>query len=302
MLSILIPIYNVKIVKLVDELKSQCMKANVAFEIICLDDRSAPRYRQHNQAISGVLGVNYVELSENIGRARIRNRLAKLARYEHLLYIDADSKMRSRRYIKRYLDAIRLGQRIVYGGRKYTHRRPKPPKLLHWLYGSEIECPPADQRAKRSTELFHTNNFVISRAIILEHPFDEEINHYGYEDIEIGQRWSAAGHAIHHIDNPIYHTGLKKTESFLKDIDQSIDNLATLYRSDQVTDTRLIRHYDRLQQWGLIRLTRQIIDSRLPSMIKNLSGARPRLLYLQLYKLHHFINAVSTDQQSTSES
>lgn len=301
MLSILIPIYNEKVVRLVNELKAQCLKTKIDFEIICLDDRSAPRYREYNQAIAGLIGVNYVEISENIGRARIRNRLSKLARYDHLLFLDADSKMRSRRYIKRYIRSIRSNQAIVYGGRKYTHRRPKPPRLLHWLYGSEVECPPAERRAARAIELFHTNNFLVQREIVLSHPFDERMRHYGYEDLEIATQWAKAGYTIHHINNPIYHTGLKKAESFLKDIDQSINNLATLYRSDQMTDTRLIRHYDRLQRWGLSGLTQRIIGSWLPYMIKNLSGERPHLLYLQLYKLYHFINAVNTDQPSTSK-
>ena len=99
MLSVLIPVHNCKIVKLVEELTRQCQAASIDFEVICLDDGSGNKIKEFNRVVSGLFGVNYVELSENVGRSRIRNKLGALARYDRLLFIDCDSKIISRKYI-----------------------------------------------------------------------------------------------------------------------------------------------------------------------------------------------------------
>jgi len=92
MLSILIPIYNEDITKLVKDLAYQCNRQKIDFEIICFDDASKQRYKDKNEVLRSVFRVNYVELSENLGRAKIRNWLAKSARFEHLMFLDGDSK------------------------------------------------------------------------------------------------------------------------------------------------------------------------------------------------------------------
>ena len=103
MLSILIPVFNNKVVKLVKELHDQCVRAKIKFEILVFDDGSREKIKQENKALNGIFGVNYLELSENIGRSRIRNKLAKTAGFPYLLYLDADSKINSRKFIKNYI-------------------------------------------------------------------------------------------------------------------------------------------------------------------------------------------------------
>ena len=113
MISILIPIYNQSIVDLVQEFVAQCGKAKCQFEIICLDDVSQPKFHDINRAVQHIMGVNYVELTDHCGRSKIRNKLASLARFEHLLFIDSDSKINSKRYIKKFLQAIEGPPEII---------------------------------------------------------------------------------------------------------------------------------------------------------------------------------------------
>ena len=61
MLSILIPIYNRDVTKLVEELLDQCGKANIPFEILCFDDGSTEKWKKKNKVINARFGVNYVE-------------------------------------------------------------------------------------------------------------------------------------------------------------------------------------------------------------------------------------------------
>ena len=123
MLSILIPVYNFNIVPLVTELHEQATKASIPFEIIVLDDCSSELLRHQNKDVVNFPGVRFLELEKNIGRARIRNRLAEMAVYSTLLFLDCDSEIPSKNYIKHYLPwCDRL--LVVCGGRSY---KPDPP-------------------------------------------------------------------------------------------------------------------------------------------------------------------------------
>jgi len=145
MLSILIPIYNIDCTKLVNELHKQCIKSNVIFEILCFDDCSKPEFREKNQVLSFLFGVSYVELRENQGRAKIRNLLAGNASNKFLLFIDADSKIPNKSYIRKYLAELMPGE-VIYGGRSYQKNKPGAKKVLHWFYGSNRESLPAKKR------------------------------------------------------------------------------------------------------------------------------------------------------------
>ena len=124
MLSILIPIYEVKVEKLVTKLIKQCHAAKIEFEIICFDDGSSEKIKTANKAIDLIMGVNYVELSENKGRAKIRNMLAKMARYEYLLFLDCDTKVAGKKFIKNYVPHLDK-QKTINGCLLYTSPSPR---------------------------------------------------------------------------------------------------------------------------------------------------------------------------------
>ena len=124
MISILIPVYNDKVVELVETLQSQCTALELPFEIICLDDGSQERYRKDNSRLNDLDGVRYVELAENIGRSRIRNRLADMAKYSYLLFMDGDSKVIKMDFLTNYLPVMKP-QCVLYGGRVYSEKPPK---------------------------------------------------------------------------------------------------------------------------------------------------------------------------------
>ncbi len=296
MISILIPIYNQSIVELVQEFVTQCGKAKCQFEIICLDDVSQPEYHDINCAVQHIMGVNYVELTDHCGRSKIRNKLASLARFEHLLFIDSDSKINSKRYIKKYIKAIKENPKaIISGGRSYTKKEPRRvPYKLHWRYGTTRESPKANKRNKRAVELFHANNFVVPRALTSQYKFDESITTYGYEDIYWAHQVSA-DHPIIHIDNPIKHAGLKSVDNFLEGTKEALDNLSQLYQKDETVDTRLIRVYKRLKKWGILGLFIKILDQRIAHIERNLIGDNPNLLLYDLFRLHYFANRNHND-------
>ena len=88
MISICIPVYNFNITSLVNELSNQVNSLNIPCEIIVIDDCSE-NFKRINKIECEK--HTYIELSENIGRARIRNLFLKYAKYEYLLFLDCDS-------------------------------------------------------------------------------------------------------------------------------------------------------------------------------------------------------------------
>lgn len=94
MLSILIPVYNYDVRSLVGDLAKQCLEASIPFEILCYDDHSQEEFDRINQKVIQLEGVTYFRLAKNVGRSMIRNHLAQVARYDHLLFLDCDSGSR----------------------------------------------------------------------------------------------------------------------------------------------------------------------------------------------------------------
>ena len=128
MLSVLVPIYNFDSRKLVSQLVNQCDKQKILFEIICFDDFSIEKFKLINRSMIGHYGVSYIEMPENYGRAKIRNKLAQNARFENLLFLDCDSKIGHKSFIKKYLTHLNAAD-VIAGGRKYRNTKPKNKKL-----------------------------------------------------------------------------------------------------------------------------------------------------------------------------
>ena len=155
MISILIPVYNCSVTSLVDNLLDQLQKLEINYEIIIMDDKSRRKVKEQNQPLRNKFLVNYIELSENLGRAKIRNWLAKLARYEKMLFLDCDGIISNPSFIKTYVDNFHRAD-VICGGRIYKSTKPRTKnKMLHWSYGHKIESKPAIQRNKKTIPLLH---------------------------------------------------------------------------------------------------------------------------------------------------
>ena len=88
MLSICIPVYNVVVIELVNELYHQSLTIKEKVEIIVIDDKSMDEIRLRNSSISTI--STYIELPQNIGRSRIRNHFLNYTNYDYLLFLDCD--------------------------------------------------------------------------------------------------------------------------------------------------------------------------------------------------------------------
>jgi hypothetical protein len=284
MISILIPVYNTDVTKLINSLVASAEKAAVPYQIIVLDDASDIAYKNNIQQVSHLSKVSYISLSENIGRAKIRNKLAQLANQPYLLFIDCDSKIVDEdNYIKNYI-ANTDKSSIISGGRIYESIASKE-YTIHHQYGRKVESRPASKRNNNPYESFHSNNFMINARDFNQIKFNESIEGYGYEDLAFACRAKINNLSILHIDNPVIHASLDTNQAFLNKSYNAIVNLNFLSKNDQILNTKLLRTYERCKfLLKIIPFKQKIIYY----LHKNLSKGKYSIYSLQLLKLLWF--------------
>jgi GT2 family glycosyltransferase len=289
-ISVLIPIYNFDVRALVVRLQHQAEQSLIPFEIICLDDHSDLHFKELNSEIEGLKNVKFIRLSKNIGRSTIRNRLAELANYEYLLFMDCDSMPETDVFIFNYA-AFLKPDTVLYGGRTYSSEKPFNKDLyFHWHYGREREVKTAKQRSENPYSSFMTNNFVIPKKIMLEIGFDESLKHYGHEDTVFGLELKKQGIKIHHLDNPLRHIGLEEASVFLKKSEQAVENLLFLMKKHALEDNiKLLRYFLKSRKWMLHPLIYVWFYLFRSSLKRNLLGTKPKLRNFDLYKLGYMV-------------
>ena len=290
MLSILIPIYNYDVKNLIQQLVQQCDAAAISYEIRCYDDGSALTIKEGNSKIAQLPHVRYEALPDNLGRSKIRNKLARDAKHPQLLFLDCDSGIVRDDFIAKYLKQ-QNEHTIVSGGRIYAEQPPEDAQLiLHWRYGTHKESRPIAQRKAHPLRYFHSNNFLISQALFLSVLFDETIDSYGYEDLLFAQVADRKGIQVSHIDNPVEHLGLQTSEVFLEKTQTAIDNLVKLKSTGLQLKTNLENAALKLKPLGLTGMYRWYYNARKSSIQKNLHSRYPKLKNLDMFKLDYYLS------------
>ncbi len=91
MVSILIPTYNYDVRQLVKFLSHEKTTVTQEYEIIVADDGSnIPEILEANSEIEKMQGVTFLINEKNLGRTATRQKLATMAQFPWLLFLDAD--------------------------------------------------------------------------------------------------------------------------------------------------------------------------------------------------------------------
>ena len=287
-LSILIPVYNQVCVELVNRLHEQAVNLGIDFEILVADDGSTvPSCIEANSAIGNLSNCSFLRQPENMGRAAIRNYLARESSLAYLLYIDSDMTVISDDFISRYIAC--LPAQVVDGGVAIIADSDEQKQLLRYRY-EKAEEPhhTASERQKTPYQHLHTANLLIARELMLQHPFDERLRHYGYEDVLLGKTLQRQRIPILHIDNPL---GFCIFESNADFVAKTEEGLRTLYqfRSDLRGYSRLLTLVSGIHIPAILWLMR--LWHRMFGAIerRNLCGSRPYLLVFKLYRLGYYL-------------
>lgn len=291
MLSVLIPVFNFDIRKLVRDLHYQSLVSRIPFEILVFDDGSEVYFKEKNKEVTQLTNVIYKEEPINLGRSKIRNKLAGSAKFENLLFLDCDSQIAGKDFIKSYIPFLDK-KLVVYGGRSYIKYPPKSEKLrLHWQHGIYREEVSADKRMVVPNRSFMTNNFLVHRSIFNTILFDEKnINGYGHEDTLFGFELCKRKIDITHIDNPVFHIGLEANEEFLRKTREGIKNLRKIMKINGnekrlIQDITLLSYYKKIEKIGLSNTILYFYKRYEHILRKNLLSEHPNLFVFDLYKL-----------------
>lgn len=291
MLSVLIPSYNYNVVPLVVEVQKQCLDCKISFEILVFDDVSK-HFVDENREINTFENCRFQVLEKNIGRSAIRNLLAKNAKYNALLFLDADTIPIQRNFIKNYIAQINEEEKIVYGGIKYQTEKPKKSQILRWKYGTSREALSVEKRKANPYISFLTLNFLIHKNIFTTVSFNETIPNLRHEDTLFSYNLKQQNVKIIHIENPVFHLGLDDFDVAIKKENESIVGLKYLIDHELLPThyAKLSRVAARIEKLKLRFVFAFFYKITKPFFLKNLSSNDPSLFILDLYRLGNFCN------------
>ena len=281
-LSILIPTFNDPCSTLVGNLQQQAEELGISYEILVADDGSTQQnVLEENRSINALPHCQLIERRVNAGRAAIRNFLAQQARYAWLLFIDSDMVVCRNDYLRKYASFEETP--IVDGG---VVIGTCIPGNLRSMYEKAAESEHTyEERQQSPYRDFHTANFMIQRALMIEHPFDERFRNYGYEDVLFGKAMEQAGVPILHIDNPMSFEIFEENEHF---VSKTEEGLRTLYqfRHELKGYSRLLDRAQTLPRTP-IRWWHQLFGA---IERKHLTGRHPSLWVFKIYKTGYFLS------------
>lgn len=284
MISILIPSYQNNCLLLIKTLHEQAVLCEIPFEIIVGEDGPVPVFELDDEFPYARIEPSPI----NLGRAANRNRLAEMAQYPYLLFLDADAEIFNPQFLKNYI-AYADDVDVVCGGTAYFYEPPdKEDKRLRWRYGIHREQMSSTVRNQRPFGSFSAFNFLIRKERFEVIRFSEKLSRYGHEDTLLGQELKKSGASVLHIDNPAFHTGIDDAATFLAKTREGVENLAELMKANIDFDSsgvKILRYFRFLKRLGLQKLMANLYQNFHVKWEKQLSRKGGPLWLFDLYKL-----------------
>ncbi len=290
MISILIPTYNYDAFPLVENLHTQCVKADIVFEIYCFDDGSMLEVAQ-NRKINTLSHCSHRAYKKNIGRLAMRNKLAESANFKWLLFLDSDVYPIKNNFISLYIDKIsNTSKKIIFGGICYEESNSKQ-NLRHY-YGTHRE----------QKKTFKKNNpiqFIVSANMLIDKEVFFSINtvlenKYGM-DYLMSAEIDKQNIDFIHISNEVYHLGLESNKTFLNKSKESAFTIRWLYENNFITEkqSQLIVVHHWLKKWKVVKLFQLtgsiFIDPVEWLLVRN----KAPLVLFDFYRLYYYITSDS---------
>ncbi|HNQ69517.1 MAG TPA: glycosyltransferase [Bacteroidales bacterium] len=254
MLNICIPVYNYNVNSLVKSLHEQCLNENIEFKILVFEDGSDLEFVEINKSVSNFLEVSHLINTTNIGRSAARNYLISQTEKGKILFIDCDSIVPDKNYIRNYIN--NFDKQIVCGGTIYEASQKQAGHELRYKYGINREMIIAKQRNINPNKAFATNNFMAAKEIFDKVCFREFLQKYGHEDSLFGYELKNNQIEIFHIDNPVIHNGVETNDVFLQKTEDGLKNLIIIENSQEIDkvftkEIRIVNTYLQLKKYAL---------------------------------------------------
>ncbi|ARV10400.1 hypothetical protein BTO05_12395 [Winogradskyella sp. PC-19] len=286
MLSILIPTYNYKITDLVSTLHRQATSLGVEFEILCRDDASSKYFQENEIGIKDLKDTHYFASEINIGRTASRQFLCQKAKYNWLLFLDADVIPKSDSLIKNYSTYFTSNYDAIFGGFAYNNPQRIKNGILRWKYGKKFEEVDAKKRNLKPYELIISANFLIRKTVFNKINPELNRNSYGLDNY-FSALLKQHKLKVLHINNEAYHYGLEDNASYIRKSEEAIDTLLWMKDTRNITshNNKLLNTYSYIKAIKLNYFTAFLYRFFNNSIRKNLLSDSPNIYLLQIYKL-----------------
>lgn len=296
MLSICIPTYNVNLKEIVESLSHQIKQDDLCAELIVIDDFSDESFRIENR--KNCHAIQYIELPENIGRSKIRNRFLEYVKGDFLLFLDCDSAIIKDDFLKTYCAVLQNNApEVIVGGSIYQKHKPPRNEYLRWKVSVNKESKSLKEREKANFNSFKTNNFVVSKDVFTKTPFNETITGYGHEDTLFGFELHQQNRSVYHCDNPVLNKHLDTNKAFLQKTQIGVQNLILVasivnHDPDFIKNIQLLKVYHSLKNRKLIGIIGFGLSLFEPFLKYLLTKGYFTLSMFDLYKLRLLIKSM----------
>ncbi|PQB04841.1 glycosyltransferase family 2 protein [Aureitalea marina] len=284
MLSVLIPTHNDDVQPLLMELDQQRSELDTAVEIIVWDDASDQLTSESLQILTSP-GFKQFRSEKNQGRSTTRNLLTGKAKYDWLLFLDADTLPVNPDFLQQYVKSIQTEPRLVHGGISYSEQVPDKEYRLRWAYGRRREMQTLERR-NVNPHLVMTGNLMIQKQLFLD--LNKDIGNFYGDDLLISDRIRKKGIEVLHIENPVWHLGLEPSDLYLSKLLES-DRVRYALESDGTLspDLTRIQQFHHRYKW-LMPFYRVCYAPWKEGARRNLIGENPSIRTLDLYRLYHY--------------
>lgn len=258
------------------------------YEIIVVDDASTDAGAVHaNRVVREWSSCRLIELTENIGRSRVRNFLARQAHYTTLLFLDCDVRIVRKDFLLHYLSQEEE-EEVAYGGVTILPDEALSHNLRYRYERACLAKFSVERRRVAPYQSFRTTNFRVQREVMLRVPFDEGIESYGYEDVAWGRALQAVEIGIAHTDNPVAVDDFEENSSFLRKTTEAMHTLSLL-RHEMEEYSQIVALASRLERWHMVGMVRRFYSLVEPLIVRNLEGTTPNVAIFQLFRLGTFL-------------
>jgi len=306
MISICIPIHNVNVVPLVKTLLQQAQTNNIEVEIILFDDLSLPTWRAANEQLRELKNVFYLPLIENIGRSRIRNRMADMATGEWILFLDCDMRIMNDNFLQTYAEYTQGLDDVLCGGIYYGTRPKEREFLLQWRTEQKVLRHRTRISIRGLYEHVSTGNFMIRKTLFDTVRFDEKITAYGQEDQLFSLELTRHNVKPRNIENPTAHEGHEPNELFVQKTEISLFNLVRIWHASPLFHEQLYKTSKRirvarfLQKTGLSPLFRSFFHLFGSSLRKACISGHASMWQFSFYQMGYLLTVFRIPNLATT--
>jgi hypothetical protein len=211
--------------------------------------------------------------------------LAEQAKYDWLLFLDADVIPVTSAFIQHYIDAIQPNT-VIFGGYQYEKESTDATKILRYRYGKEREEKYASERNKNPYTYVFSGNMLVPKSIFLNFNYQANEKNYGM-DIYFGYQLYQHHISVLHLDNPILHLGLETNEVYFQKALQGVESRKKYLLHEKGVDQMnpLVQAYFKLKKMGLIKLAAVGFKIVAPFLKKNILSTNPKLVFFDIYRL-----------------